>query len=162
VPFSLPREASPRSRASIARTRNAKSVQSHQLTIIGQRPSSMILARGGLVWLSRDGERSEIFTPGVRFIRQEGIMNLPILLALAGLAGLEHSDASEAFSRLRLLQGTWRGTYTWTGARTESGKMTATYRLTGNGSALIEDLGVDEQPSMTSAYHLDKGDLRMT
>jgi hypothetical protein len=92
-------------------------------------------------------------------------MNLSILLALAALASLEHGpagDASEAFTRLRLLQGSWRGTYTWTGARTESGKMTATYRLTGNGSALIEDLAVGEQPSMTSAYHLDKGDLRMT
>ena len=85
-------------------------------------------------------------------------MNLPILVALTAMASFQHGsagDASEAFARLRLLQGNWRGTYAWTGARTDSGQMNAKYRVTGNGSALIEDLGAGEQPSMTSAYHLD-------
>jgi hypothetical protein len=92
-------------------------------------------------------------------------MNLSIMVALIAAAGLGRNptgDASEAFARLRLLQGSWRGTYTWTGARTVTGQITATYRVTGNGSALIEDLAGDGQPSMTSAYHLDGGDLRMT
>lgn len=92
-------------------------------------------------------------------------MNLPIMLALMAAASVGQNstgDASEAFARLRLLQGSWQGTYTWTGARTVSGQMSATYRVTGNGSALIEDLASDGQPSMTSAYHLDGGDLRMT
>jgi len=40
--------------------------------------------------------------------------------------------------------------------------MAATYHVTGNGSAVIEELIVDGKPSMTSAYHLDKDDLRMT
>ena len=92
-------------------------------------------------------------------------MNFSILVALSVLAGLEHGprdNASEAFTRLRLLQGNWRGTYAWSGANTTSGEMAATYRVTGNGSALIEDLIMNEQPAMTSAYHLDKGTLRMT
>lgn len=91
-------------------------------------------------------------------------MNLSIVLVLSALASLEHGpgDASEAFTRLRRLEGSWRGSYAWTGARAANGAMTATYRVTGNGSALIEDLAIDEKPVMTSAYHLDKGDLRMT
>jgi hypothetical protein len=47
-------------------------------------------------------------------------MNLSIALALSALMSLEHSaagEAAEAFTRLRLLQGNWRGTYAWTGAR---------------------------------------------
>ncbi len=88
-----------------------------------------------------------------------------IVLALAGALGLEHraaADAPDAFARLRLLQGNWRGTYAWTGARTSKGEMTATYHVIGNGSALIEDLIMNDQPVMTSAYHLDKNNLRMT
>ena len=40
--------------------------------------------------------------------------------------------------------------------------MNATYSETGNGSAVVENLAVDGVPSMTSVYHLDGGDLRMT
>src|SRR5215831_2783529 len=90
-------------------------------------------------------------------------MNLSIVAALSALLGQAAAgDASEAFARLRLLQGNWKGTYAWTGASTASGEMSATYHLTGNGSALIEELIMNGQPSMTSVYHLDKNDLRMT
>ena len=87
-----------------------------------------------------------------------------IVLALSVAAAVEHhaADASEALGRLRQLQGSWRGTYSWTGVRADKGEMKATYHVTGNGSALIEDLIMNEQPVMTSAYHLDKDDLRMT
>jgi hypothetical protein len=67
-----------------------------------------------------------------------------------------------AFNKLRDLSGDWEGTFTWTGSRTGSGKMTARYHTTGNGSALVEDLFVDGTPSMTTVYHLDGPDLRMT
>ncbi len=40
--------------------------------------------------------------------------------------------------------------------------MNATYYETGNGSAVVENLTVDGVPSMTSVYHLDGPDLRMT
>ena len=87
-----------------------------------------------------------------------------IVLALSVAAAVEHhaADASEALGRLRQLQGSWRGTYSWTGVRADKGEMKATYHVTGNGSALIEDLIMNEQPVMTSAYHVDKNDLRMT
>jgi hypothetical protein len=92
-------------------------------------------------------------------------MHVAILLAVSAAASVNAaaSDASEAFARLRLLQGTWRGTSTWgEGAHAKTKQITATYRLTGNGSAVIEELTGPEQPSMSSAYHLDNGDLRMT
>lgn len=40
--------------------------------------------------------------------------------------------------------------------------MNASYYMTGNGSAVIENLVIDGVPLMTSVYHLDGADLRMT
>ena len=40
--------------------------------------------------------------------------------------------------------------------------MNVHYYLTGNGSALVEDLSTGDTPSMTTVYHLDNGDLRLT
>jgi len=90
------------------------------------------------------------------------IGSIVLALSVAAAVELHAADASEALGRLRQLQGSWRGTYSWTGARADKGEMKATYHVTGNGSALIEDLIMNEQPVMTSAYHLDKDDLRMT
>jgi hypothetical protein len=92
-------------------------------------------------------------------------MTLAILLAVSAAASVnaQGGDASEAFTRLRLLQGNWRGTSTrGEGANKKTAQINATYRLTGNGSVVIEELSGPEQPSMTTAYHLDNGDLRMT
>jgi hypothetical protein len=61
-----------------------------------------------------------------------------------------------------VLAGDWTGTFEWTGGRKDSGKMNATYYLTGNGSAVVENLTIGGLPSMTSVYHLDGSDLRMT
>jgi hypothetical protein len=66
------------------------------------------------------------------------------------------------FDRMSGLVGEWAGTLEWTGARTASGTLNATYSLTGNGSALIETLIMGGTPSMTTVYHLDGPDLRMT
>ncbi|SRR5581483_85471 len=84
-------------------------------------------------------------------------MLLALVLA-AALAG----DAQEAFKRMQSLQGTWKGTVQWTGAITRKGEMGARYRVTGKGSALIEDLLDGDEPVMTSVYHLDNRDLRVT
>ena len=89
---------------------------------------------------------------------------LVALLALTGLATAEinaPADGSAAFEKLRSLTGEWEGTYAWTG-RNASGKINAQYYTTGNGSALVENLTVDGIPSMTSVYHLDGSDLRVT
>src|SRR5262244_2434893 len=81
-----------------------------------------------------------------------------------GLAGLSPNDspAAAALAKLRALAGDWQGTFQWTGARTDSGKMNVSYSLTGFGSAVVENLIVDGVTSMTSVYHLDGADLRMT
>lgn len=57
----------------------------------------------------------------------------------------------EAFARLKRLEGTWD--------EAEYGRVIE-YRLTGKGSALIEEFVGD--PPMTSVYHLDGNELRLT
>jgi len=81
-----------------------------------------------------------------------------------GVGSLSFAETKEvtAFEKLRALSGDREGTYAWTGGRNASGKIQAHYYATGNGSALVEDLTVDDTPSMTSVYHLDGSDLRMT
>jgi hypothetical protein len=61
-----------------------------------------------------------------------------------------------AFSKLRDLAGDWEGTVAWTGQ--QPSEISAHYYTTGNGSAVVEDLS----NGMTSVYHFDGPDLRMT
>jgi len=89
-------------------------------------------------------------------------MGFPLLLASTTLFAAAASDATGALASLRALEGTWRGTYEWTGARSDRGEMNAAYRVTGNGSAVVEDLLHDGKPVMTTVYHLDGNELRMT
>jgi hypothetical protein len=92
-------------------------------------------------------------------------MHISAVLGLAALVGLRAGgagDAPEALLRLQQLQGDWHGTYEWTGARTSKGDLEASYHVTGLGSALIEELIMDHQSAMTSVYHLDHDDLRVT
>jgi len=91
-------------------------------------------------------------------------IGLVALFSLCCVANLHADDAAAArmFDRLRGLAGNWEGTFLWTGGRTGSGPLKATYYLTGNGSALVEDLIMGDAPSMTSVYHLDGSDLRVT
>lgn len=70
--------------------------------------------------------------------------------------------SAAALTQLRALAGEWEGSFEWSGARTATGKVNATYSETGNGSAVVENLAMDGVPSMTSVYHLDGADLRMT
>jgi hypothetical protein len=84
------------------------------------------------------------------------------LLALMGAGQPAGSDASTALARLRTLQGSWKGTVFWTGARNETGEIAASYHVSGKGSVVIEDLLSADTPYMTTAYHLDGQDLRMT
>ncbi len=70
--------------------------------------------------------------------------------------------SAAALAQLRDLAGEWEGSFEWTGARTARGKVNATYAETANGSAVIENLAMNGVPSMTSVYHLDGADLRMT
>ena len=74
------------------------------------------------------------------------------------------SSGARMFDRMRGLVGAWEGTLEWSGGRTGSGKLRVNYHLTGGGSALVEDLLMTETdiPTMTTVYHLDGPDLRMT
>jgi len=87
-----------------------------------------------------------------------------LLCAEAGAAApaAGETDAKAALAKLRALAGDWQGTFEWTGARQDKGDMSARYYVTGRDSAVIEDLIADGVPTMTSAYHLDHADLRVT
>lgn len=83
-------------------------------------------------------------------------------VALMPICQGEESSGASMFAQLKSLAGDWKGTFEWTGARTGKGSMNASYYLTGNGSALVENLIMEGAPIMTSVYHLDGADLRMT
>lgn len=87
-----------------------------------------------------------------------------VLGCTATLAALsaEVTENSKALSQIKALSGNWSGTFQWTGGRHDSGSMNATYYVTGNGSAVVENLENESTPVMTSVYHLDGRDLRMT
>ena len=74
------------------------------------------------------------------------------------------SPAAAILARIAALAGEWAGTAEWSGARTDRYPLTARYYATGYGSAVVEDLlsPSDGVPSMSSVYHLDGDDLRMT
>ena len=86
------------------------------------------------------------------------------LLLLAGSAGAAETSApaDAAFAWLKGLIGTWHGKARWSGGRTDSYDLSAAYSATSNGSAIVENLATGSVPSMTSVYHEDGNELRMT
>lgn len=85
----------------------------------------------------------------------------PERTAPQGTQGRE-GPAAAALARLAALAGEWEGSYEWTGGRTSHGAMNARYFTTGNGSAVVENLITNGVPIMTTVYHTDGPDLRMT
>src|SRR5215470_13374956 len=88
-----------------------------------------------------------------------------LVLITSGLqAAGQTSLSAEALDWIKKLAGDWSGSIQWSGARSEQGKIDARYRVTGNGTAIVEDLiqSGTGTPIMTSVYHLDAGNLRMT
>ena len=95
------------------------------------------------------------------------ILGLAAALRIAALNPPEGSvprpvPSSAAFERIKALVGDWEGSSRWSGARTDTAKMKATYYATAGASAIVENLIVDGEPVMTSVYHMDNGALRMT
>ena len=72
------------------------------------------------------------------------------------------TPASRMFERIKALAGDWVGTYKWTGGRDGGGTIRITYTVTGAGSAVIETFTQNGIQSMSTVYHLDGADLRMT
>jgi hypothetical protein len=74
----------------------------------------------------------------------------------------EHVDSVyTAFDLIKSLEGNWHGTYKWIGRQYE-GEIDAQYYVTGNGSAVVENLLSNGIPSMTSVDHRDGKYLRVT
>jgi hypothetical protein len=95
------------------------------------------------------------------FVFAAAAFAVPASAAPPASQGREGS-AAVALARLAELTGEWDGSFEWTGGRTTRGAMTARYFTTGNGSAVVENLIMDGIPSMTTVYHSDGPDLRMT
>src|SRR5260370_24053352 len=96
------------------------------------------------------------------------IMNSKVLWIVLGCVATvtafsaEQTESSKALTQMKALIGNWSGTFQWTGGRSDSGSMNATYYGTGNGSAVVENMMNESTPVMTSVYHFDGRDLRMT
>ncbi len=84
------------------------------------------------------------------------------LCCVFNLPAAETAPSHRMFERLKGLIGELEGTFEWSQGRTGSGKLKATYYLTGNGSALVENLIMGDVPTMATVYHLDGANLRMT
>jgi hypothetical protein len=84
------------------------------------------------------------------------------LLALLPGSSRANAGGEAAFEWLKSLEVEWEGTHEWTGAINGAGPVRASYRMTGNGSALMENLGDGSTTRMTSVYHLDGRELRMS
>lgn len=90
----------------------------------------------------------------------------PAVAALVAVLGLvapaagEASDFAAAFERLKSLVGTWTIASASLRGEPYEDRRTVVYSLTGNGSALVESF--HGEPTMTSVYHMDLADLRLT
>jgi hypothetical protein len=84
------------------------------------------------------------------------------MMALTGATDVAAPDNSaKMLERISQLQGEWEGTYSWTGGRS-GGTLRVEYYTTGAGSAVVENLIQEGKRSMSTVYHLDGKDLRMT
>jgi hypothetical protein len=78
-----------------------------------------------------------------------------ISASLAWAGGKDEANATAAFSKLETLVGQWE-------ANTEKGKVTSTYELVSNRTALVEHVNVPGEDAMVTVYHLDGGRLVLT
>jgi hypothetical protein len=85
-----------------------------------------------------------------------------LFLSALGISATQNDTGVAALAKLSALSGDWTGSVEWTGARSDTGNMNASYYVTGNGSAVVENLTMGGVPMMTSVYHADGADLRMT
>ncbi len=81
-----------------------------------------------------------------------------VLVATAAVAGEHHPPlvSSPGFDKLKTLVGEWTATVP------EMGKVTATYTMHSDGSALLEELGMPGEVSMITVYYPAGNDVAMT
>jgi hypothetical protein len=75
--------------------------------------------------------------------------------SLAGAGAKNDDNAAAAFAKLKTLVGQWE-------ADTDKGKITATYELVSNDTALVEHVNVPGEDAMLTVYHLDGSHLVLT
>jgi hypothetical protein len=87
---------------------------------------------------------------------------IPMSLILMSATPVKESPAAEMLQKLGALEGRWEGNYSWTGARDAKGPIAAEYTYALVKGSVTEELFADGKPYMTSVYHLDGTDLRVT
>ena len=70
-------------------------------------------------------------------------------------AGKQDNSATAAFAKIKSLAGNWE-------AETEKGKVTSSYEVVSNGSAVLEKINVPGESEMVTVYHLDGNRLVLT
>jgi hypothetical protein len=77
-----------------------------------------------------------------------------------------HVGAQETFERLKSLEGTWHGTPEGSGAAEEEAKEVAQvvheFRVSANGTVVMETMGPDTPYEMINMYHVDGEELVLT
>lgn len=93
----------------------------------------------------------------------KSVASLCMSMILMSAAPVKESPAAQMLQSLGALEGRWEGEYNWTGARDGKGAMTVRYDVAKFKGTVFENLILDGgSPYMTSAYHLDGTDLRVT
>lgn len=80
---------------------------------------------------------------------------LSLASTVAYAAGKQDNGAAAAFARIKSLAGNWE-------AKTEKGKVTSSYEVVSNGSAVLEKINVPGESEMVTVYHLDGSRLVLT
>jgi hypothetical protein len=93
-------------------------------------------------------------------------VHLAMMLLLAAIGRTDPADGAQAFARLKQLEGNWKGTYTWFGGRSDSGDLTAAYRIGGFGSTVLATPDAPHVHGLTvhliGADHAEKIELTRT
>ncbi len=82
------------------------------------------------------------------------VLWLGLASTAANAAGKE-TNATEAFAKLKTLAGNWEGS-------SARGKVSSTYEVISNGSAVVEHVRVPGESEMLTVYHLDGNRLVLT
>jgi len=84
-----------------------------------------------------------------------GVIWLGLAGTVAQASDKGDASATAAFNKLKTLAGTWEGTG-------KSGKVTSSYEVISNGSALVEHFKTPGESEMLTVYHLDGDHLVLT
>lgn len=106
-------------------------------------------------------EAAGLLSSNPEVLRETSILRIFLISGCPWIGTGKEPGWEAAFQKLGALVGDWEGHYEWTGGR-PGGDLKASYYLTGNSSAVVENLIMGGVPSMTTVYHLDNGDLRAT